>query len=164
MAQPLTPTIKYAEEKWASAKFDGLEKDLDETKSLALSARRTASEPHVCNQLKEIEDMKAQIAGWNKWWKATVIVVIGGILTIVGFVWSVDGRADEFERGMDDVRQSVQVVTDKVGDIAENQAQMQTGFDRRDKNDSANLKGLQELLQKTIEDSMQRHGGGRRRR
>lgn len=143
---------KMASMDWAQAKFDALKEDADEAKVLALSAKRKAEAGHNCNQVKVIEEMKAKIDGWTKWWKATMVTLIAGIIAVVSFLWSVNDRADEVEDGVQDVRESVEKVTNKVTTVMDAQKKMQTTIDRQDIVEEAKDRDLHFKLKKALKE------------
>lgn len=70
---------KKADEKWVESELESLGKTLDETKKIALSAKRKAGEPHGCLH----EDVIKDVGNWKNIRFMAVIaflVVAGGVL------------------------------------------------------------------------------------
>lgn len=84
---------RKADKDWVEAKLessktsvDNVKEELDETKKIALAARKKAAMPHDCNQKEIIEKTAATVEGWAKWWRGILISVIG-FLVVVGSSW-----------------------------------------------------------------------------
>lgn len=84
---------KKADQKWTEAKLDNvgtllsnIDKEIDEAKKIALSAKKKADMPHECVQKDAIEKTAATVEGWAKWWRGILISVIG-FLVVIGGSW-----------------------------------------------------------------------------
>ena len=84
---------KKADRDWTEAKLqtsdirmNGLKEDLDETKNIALAAKKKANLPHECLQKDEILKTAALVDGWSKWWRGILISAMG-FLVVAGSSW-----------------------------------------------------------------------------
>jgi len=73
------------------AKLEGFQKQIDainkggeDTKSIALSAKKRANMPHDCVQAEIIVDIKSEVSGWTKWFRVGLVSLIGAIIAIGG--------------------------------------------------------------------------------
>lgn len=132
--------------------IEHLEKGLDEVKEIALSARKRAE---GCNQEDRLKEMAERISRWDRWWKATMVSVVAGILAVVGFVWSVQSRANEVDKRVEDVQRSVAEVTSKVTTIAEQQRGLRDGVNKQNQLDSEHRDMLRDVLQEALDEMKQ---------
>ena len=99
-----------ADEKWVKAKIDPLKEDIDETKKIALSARKKAMEPHECTQDEAIKDMMKAINGWKN---VKILALISVGVVIVGVI----GQFFALKDGVEDNQAAITDVQDDVAQV-----------------------------------------------
>jgi hypothetical protein len=151
-----------ANKEWAEARFNALDKDVDEAKAIALAAKTRASQVHPCKQEDTIMEMKKEIAGWSKWWKVTMVSIIGGILTVVGFVWNLNNEATEMKQGVQGVKEDVAEVTTQVEAVQQKQNLLQTSLDSQPQ--GTDHRELRKQLKQAIREALDEDRPARTRR
>jgi len=127
------------------AKLDGLEKDVDEAKGIALSAKKKE-----CLKEELLKEMKMKINQWDKWWKGIMLSVIGAILSVAGFVWSLDNRTSAVEQGVVDVKESVEDVTEQVKTVNVTQTQIKEAIKKQDKSKEDDTAEMKRAFKKAV--------------
>jgi len=108
-------------------KFDAIEKDVDETKKIALSARKKAGE-HSCIQEKRMEDVEQNAIGWTKWFRGILITVIGATIVLGTFLARLHfTKADDED--VQAVKEDVASIQVDVSDIQESQERIEIALE-----------------------------------
>lgn len=107
-----------------------------------------------CAVDREIVELKMTVSKWSKWFMGAMLSILGGVIFVAGFIWSVDSRADEVEKGVDDVQQSVEMITDKVNNLVKTQERVKDGLDKRERRDSARADDLKETIQEAVKEAL----------
>ena len=122
---------------WTEAKLEAVElqvgnlkSELDETKKIALGARKKAGMPHECNQRELIEKTAVAVDGWSKWWRGILISVIG-FLIVVGSSWLY--QYFTLTNDVETTRQSVEELKVTVKKIETSQEDLKRAFDNSNK-------------------------------
>lgn len=111
-------------------KFSELEKDVDETKKIALSAKKKAEEPYVhsCFQEERMKSVEDKTSGWNKWFRGIVVVVISAVIGLGSFlatVWFTKADAAEVA----EVKSDVTMIKIDVSNIQESQERIEAALE-----------------------------------
>ena len=105
-------------------KFKELDKDVDEIKDIALSARKSAKEPHMCNQEGRLESVEKKSSGWSKFFRGLVIsVAIGGFVAGGYFVKIELTKADKVE--VEAVKKDVASMKSDINEVTKSQARIE---------------------------------------
>lgn len=107
-------------------------------------------------------EMKKEIAGWSKWWKVTMVSIIGGILTVVGFVWNLNNEATEMKQGVQGVKEDVAEVTTQVEAVQQKQNLLQTSLDSQPQ--GTDHRELRKQLKQAIREALDEDRPARTRR
>ncbi len=160
--------IKYAEENWARAMFESLQRDADEAKEIALSANNKASGTPPCIQESVLEEIKVRLNTWDKWWKGFAVVLFMGLIAAMGFAWKVDDRAADVENGMSDVQDTVGAITVKMESVADTQEQLTKALDQQKAAKVGDSKTLRRDMKRAVIEALEERdnpkGSGRRHR
>ena len=135
--------------------FDRIERDIDEVKKIAVSARDKARSPHSCNQEEEIKEMKASITQWGKWWRGVMITAFAALLAAGGFLWKIDNRAADVEHEVVKVRESVDTVTETVDIISVNQRKIQATLKTQGSNRDKEGRDQHGLIKRALKEALE---------
>ena len=108
-------------------KIDSLEKDVDETKKIALSAREKAIK-HVCIQEKRMEDVERNAIGWNKWFRSILITVVGATIVLGTFLARLHFTKADSEV-VQAVKADVASIQTDVSDIQKSQERIESALE-----------------------------------
>jgi len=104
-------------------KFGELEKDLDETKRIALSARKKAG-THECHQEERMKSVEGKSAGWNKFFRGLVIALIVGGFGAGGYFVKIElTKADKTE--VQAVKKDVTTMKSDVSEMKRSQEKIE---------------------------------------
>ncbi len=116
-----------ADDKATDIRFNELEKDIDETKKIALGARKQAYAEHPCHQEVRMKVVEKKATGWDKWFKGILITVISAIVILGSFmatVWYTKADASEVAK----VKQDVTTIKGDVNNIQESQERIEAAL------------------------------------
>lgn len=99
--------MRKADEQWVRTKFEALEKDEDETKRIALSARKKAGTPHECLRKDTIAEIKIFTKSFSRIKLATIISLIILVAAAVAQYVSLQNAVDNTEQNVADVKISM---------------------------------------------------------
>jgi len=163
-----------ANEKYVDVKIDSLQKGLDETKKIALSARKKAGE-HMCVKessldkiTKDIEIQSANIEGIRKTldgWKTIKIVVIIAIIGVIGAAfkqyYSLTGTVEGTTEKVEEVQVSVKK-------LENSQESLRVAFEgvkvEEEKKNKKQLKAIEDTIKSAMKASASNTRVGRRNR
>lgn len=76
---------KKADKEATRIKLDEVDKDIDETKKIALSARKKAGE-HSCIQEARMDQLEEDSKSWGRFFKGLVVAVVSAVVVVGGFM------------------------------------------------------------------------------
>ena len=74
-----------ADDKVTAVRLEELDKDVDETKKIALSAKKQAGE-HLCLQETRMTKLEEDNRSWGRFFKGLVVTVVSAIVVVGGFM------------------------------------------------------------------------------
>lgn len=105
-------------------KFGEVDKDIIETKKIALSAKKTAESTHPCHQEERMKSVEGKSSGWNKFFRGLVItMVVGGFVAGGYFVKIELTKADKSE--VEAVKKDVTTIKSDVSAVKDSQQRME---------------------------------------
>lgn len=101
---------KLDSDKADDSRVNGLEKVIDETKKIAVSARDRAKEPHTCMQLDTLNEIKKELQSWKNVKVISFVGIIVAIVTAASFLGSLNNSVKSNEQAVTEVKQTVKNV------------------------------------------------------
>lgn len=108
-----------------------------------------------CAVDREIVELKMTVSKWSKWFMGAMLSILGGVIFVAGFIWSVDSRADEVEKGVGDVQESVEKITDKVNDLVKTQERVKDGLDKKERRESERQDNFKKVMREAIQEALE---------
>ncbi len=144
-----------ADQSWAQAKFEAVEKSVDETKRIVLRTKKKVNAPHICEQKESIDRVMNMVDGWSRWWRGTLISALGFVI-VVGGSW----LYQYFTLSADVVntRVSVEELSISVQNIETSQEELKQAFDfsqdREIIKDKTRLSEVRSILKSVIQQEL----------
>jgi len=132
-----------------------VEKNVEETKRIALGAKKRVDMPHTCDQKEAIDRTLAMVDSWSRWWRGTLISALG-FVTVVGGSWLYQYFTLTAE--VESTRISVEELSTSVKNIETSQEELKHAFqqnqDRDTVQDEARLTEVRSILKSVIQQEL----------
>jgi len=114
-AEPWREALKEKANREATeAKLTALEKDLDEFKQIALSAKAKAAEPHLCLKESELDRLTEWKEGLSKFKIGAIIATLVIIVAAIGQFYTLKGGVDKNTDTLVKVSKSQESIKDTI--------------------------------------------------
>lgn len=153
---------KCARKDWLDAKLEMFLSRDDETKSIAISAKKKADTQHICFNDNRLSSMEDQLKRWDSWWRGAMITIISAVVvggSAVGAAWY---RTENLRGNIGQIMEDVNVLKKDIEEIKEfqrgtNPLLRDWEKDVRDKEEKRDLE-LREILKEAVRSNKQTEG------
>lgn len=154
-----------ADRSWAQAKFESVEKNVEETKRIALGAKKRVDVPHTCDQKEAIDRTLEMVDSWSRWWRGTLISALG-FAVVVGGSWLY--QYFTLSSDVENTRVSLEELSSSVQNIESSQEELKRAFEvsqaRTSIQNKEQLSEVRSMLKSVIQQELSTERPANRRR
>lgn len=130
-------------------RLKGIEDEVDETKKIALAAKKEAATPHECHQEKRMETIEESTGGWDRLFKGMVITVISAVV-VVGSLMALLYYTKADVSDVDNVRIDVVKIRNDVDSVQASQQRVESTVNEMQKKQDQMEKDRMEQIKKAM--------------
>lgn len=110
---------KKADEKWVESELNALEKAGDETRRIALSAKKDAGKPHSCLHGDDIRALSQAVNGWKNLKFGAILAFLVVSAGATAQYYALKSKTDNTVEAVADFKESVDQVEVQIDDLTE---------------------------------------------
>lgn len=148
--------------------INNINKGEDDTKSIALSAKRKAEMPHNCIQSERIDMIGKEVTGWTRWFRIVLVSAIAGIVVIGGTVlwrfWVLNSNVENTQISLANVGTDIGKIENNLGKLEESHKNLTQAVSGLKNDDELRLGIIKSTVVDAVHQAINDNGSSRKPR